>query len=148
MPAALVQQQRFALNIILLRRGLVQIQAPLFFYADDMKKKCPYCKAKPLKQFASGRFTKTCLGKPCVRAHWKAWRDKGRDIKKVKCQYCGKIIQLFSDIKREFKTCANKVCLRKNARQAVKNWKKANPDLLAEQKRRWRERRREAKETG
>ena len=103
---------------------------------------CPVCKKKPRRPYA-GRFTKFCKNIRCKRLFYYFKYEDLKPKKKQKCQYCKKTFLAPKNGLRKRVTCGSEACLHLSRLKFLKEWKKRNPVLVREQKRRWKQRRRE-----
>ena len=104
---------------------------------------CPVCKKKPRRLYA-GRWTVTCRTLKCHQRYYYDIYQAEAPKKKLKCVFCKKLFAVPKHGVRKRVTCGSEDCLYLSRVKFLKEWKKENPDLIREQKRRWKQRRREA----
>ena len=104
---------------------------------------CPVCKKAPRKTYF-GRFNITCKSMKCRKLFYYLKYQAEIPKKKLKCKYCKKLFDVPKAGVRKRVTCGSEACLHLSRLKFLKEWKKQNPDLVLEQKRRWKQRRREA----
>ena len=115
----------------------------MFALQKKMKKPlCPVCKKKPRRLYA-GCWTVTCKNEKCRKKYYYQLAQAKRPKKKIKCTSCHKLFAIPKNLTRKRYTCGKPVCITQFKLKIVKKWKKQNPDLVAEQKRRWKQRVRE-----